>query len=214
MNKKHKILFLLLLFLICLPAVAAERIDFENPSYLFHLYYDNGRLLADRDFEFNYDVIPEEFVSETYNTRTPFKGEVVNLKNEIVSEFYFDPKRGDSEFVEGKIKIRAPYIPDGQKVTFFNSEGDQLLVIVVSESSFCNDDGVCNRDRGEDENTCPNDCVVGSIPPVSEEGLLGTMLVILIVSAAVLVGAGGWYTWRRWKKAKDIQEGQFTNEVG
>ena len=32
--------------------------------YLFHLYYDNGRLLADKDFEFKYDLIADQFVQQ------------------------------------------------------------------------------------------------------------------------------------------------------
>src|SRR3990167_4149903 len=51
----------------------------EDFVYLFHLYYDNGQLFADRDFQFKYDVVPETFISETLTTQFPYRGEVVNL---------------------------------------------------------------------------------------------------------------------------------------
>src|SRR3989344_8690633 len=129
-----------------------------DSSYLLFLYYDNGQLFANRDFEFKYDVIPETFVPETLNTQFPYKGEVVNLKGEVAETFQFDPKQGNPSFLKGTLSVRAPYLPDGQKVVFYNNQGDASLTIFVSDSSFCNDDGVCNADVGEDSKTCPNDC--------------------------------------------------------
>ena len=182
--------------------------------YLFHLYYDNDQIFADRDFEFKYDVIPEEFTQETYNTQFPFKGEIINLKNEVTAEFLFDPRRGDPDFLKGKISVKAPYVPDGQKVVFYDSQGRQLLTVFVSESSFCNDDGVCNFDRGENENTCPNDCKgVAATPPRSDEGFLSTNVMILITLVVAMLAAGGWYTWRKWRKVKYVQENEFTDKL-
>src|SRR3989344_3107775 len=73
-------------FVFLLPAWADIRIE-DSYVYNFHLYYDNGQLFADRDFEFKYDVIPEEFTPETFNTQFPFKGEIINLKNGVAAEF-------------------------------------------------------------------------------------------------------------------------------
>ena len=69
--------------------------------YLFHLYYDNGQLFADRDVQFKYDVLPEMFVSEILNTQFPYKGEVVNLKGEVAETFQFDPRKGNPKFLKG-----------------------------------------------------------------------------------------------------------------
>src|SRR3989344_4214622 len=192
-------------------------------SYLFHLYYDNDQLFADRDFEFKYDVIPEEFVPETYNTQFPFKGEIINFKNEVAAEFLFDPgsygnNPGEKRLlVKGKISVKAPYVPDGQKAVFYDSQGRTLLTVFVSESSFCNDDGVCNSERGEDNKTCSNDCkalpTVDSQQPTTEgKGLSGTVWALTILALA-FVGVGGWYAWRRWRKVKYIEESQFTNKL-
>ena len=197
--------------------MAAEKVDFDNPSYLFHLYYDNGQLLADRDFEFKYDVVPEEYKPGPITTQFPFRGEATNFLNQVVAAFQFDPRGGDPNFFKGKIAVKAPYVSDAQKVVFYDAQNKPLLTVFVSESSFCNDDGVCNSDRGEDEITCPNDCA-GAVPLPSqetEEGpVSGMTLIILGILAAAFAAVGGWYAWRRWKKTKYVQENQFTNKLG
>ncbi|OGN02625.1 MAG: hypothetical protein A2655_02790 [Candidatus Yanofskybacteria bacterium RIFCSPHIGHO2_01_FULL_43_42] len=200
-------------FVFLLPAWADIRIE-DSYVYNFHLYYDNGQLFADRDFEFKYDVIPEEFTPETFNTQFPFKGEIINLKNGVAAEFLFDPKRGNPDFLKGKISVKAPYAPDGQKAVFYDSQGKILLTVFVSESSFCNDDGTCNSDRGESEQTCPNDCrsAVPVPPPNLDKGFLSANVVILITLVIAILAAGGWYVWRRREKAKHIQENEFTDK--
>ncbi len=204
-NLKFKIfifLFPCFLFLVSISVLADEPGD-NNFVYIFHLYYDNGQLVADRDFEFTYDVVPEEFVPETVNTQFPFKGEIINLNNQVAETFQFDPRRGDPKFLKGKISVKAPYAPDGEKAVFYNYQGDALLTVFVSESSFCNDDGVCNVDNGEDENTCPTDCKgVTPLPPTTDNmgsgqgGMLMNLIYVLIIAGA---GLGGWYGWKWWK---------------
>lgn len=208
MLKKYIFTILILVIFFGLSATAAERIDFENPSYLFHLYYDNGQLFADRNFEFKYDVIPETFVQETLSTPFPYKGEVVNLKGEVAKTFQFDPRQGNPKFLKGTLSVKAPYVPDGQKVNFFDSQGNQLLSIFVSESSFCNDDGVCNPDVGEDAKTCPSDCKTATpVPKVSAEPPVGggasgmlKSIIYLIIGLGVV---GGWFGWKWWKSRQE-----------
>jgi hypothetical protein len=171
-----------------------------DSSYIFHLYYDNGQLVADRDAQFKYDVVPESFIPETLSTQFPFKGEIINLKGEIARTFQFDPRQGDPKFMKGTISVRAPYVPDAQKVVFYNSQNSQLLSIFVSDSSFCNDDGNCNPDVGEDHTTCPLDCTVATpVPTVSSGpstggGLLNGIIYLII---GLAMAGGFWYWWRK-----------------
>ncbi|MBI2062495.1 MAG: hypothetical protein HYT64_02300 [Candidatus Yanofskybacteria bacterium] len=182
----------------------------RNPldsSYLFYLYYDNGQLFADRDVQYKYDVIPEKFVPETLSTQFPYKGEVINLKGEVAETFQFDPRRGNPKFLKGKISVKASYMPDGQKVVLYNYQGDALLTIFVSESSFCNDDGVCNPDVGEDTKTCPSDCKISTPPPAggptittgTSSGGAGMIKVLIYLIIGLGVAGGGWYGWKWWK---------------
>jgi len=214
-NLKIKSLAILILIILSTfyfllsDSVFADEPGDDNSVYLFHLYYDNDRLFADRDFEFTYDVIPEKFVPETYNTQFPFRGEVINFRNEVSTEFLFDPRRGDPDFLEGKISVKAPYISDGQKAVFYDIQGRTLVTIFVSESSFCNDDGVCNFDRGENVTTCPNDCRGVVVPPTEQDdsGQSRMMLVyaiyVLIIAGVVL---GGWFGWRKYREINRNKE--------
>lgn len=206
MRTKFKQILVVTLFLALFNFVFAE--EDRNPSassYIFYLYYDNGQLVADRDFEFSYDVIPETFVPETVNTQFPYKGEIITFNNQVAGTFVFDPRRGNPSFLKGKISVKAPYVPDGEKAVFYDNQGNQLLTVFVSESSFCNDDGVCNVDNGEDENTCSADCKgVTPLPPIPEEpgggqGAVPMAFVYVLIIAGVVLG--GWFGWK-WYKSR------------
>lgn len=153
--------------------------------YLFHLYYDNGRLLADKDFEFKYDLIADQFVQPQLNTATPYRGEVVGVSGGIIGGFNFEP-----EVVEGKISVRGPHFSNAEKVNFYNDKGELLLTIQVSESSVCNEDGICNADIGESSQNCPSDCKVAPTKtPKTQPSLLGRIfsLTNLLGLAAVII---------------------------
>lgn len=186
--------------------VWADTAESQDFVYVFHLYYDVGQLVADRDAQFKYDVLPETFVPEVLDTQFPYKGEVINLKGEVASTFQFDPKQGNPNFLKGILLVKAPYFPDGQKVNFYNAQGSQLLSISVSESSFCNDDGVCNPDVGEDTKTCPSDCKTATpVPVVSNQPSAGWGSGVLKVIIYLIIGvviAGGWFGWKWWQKRK------------
>ena len=196
-------------FLLSSPVFAdvAQQQDFV---YLFHLYYDNGQLFADRDFQFKYDVLPETFVPETISTQFPYRGDVINLKGEVAKTFQFDPQQGNQKFLKGKLSVKGPYIPDAQKVNFYDGQGNQLLSVFVSDSSFCNDDGVCNSDVGEDSKTCPSDCKnLTSVPTVSTEPSMGNggggMLKGIIYLIIGLGIAGGFWWLRKQKTSQSVE---------
>lgn len=204
---KKVIILFLLSFLVGI-SVQADVVDNRVLfTYLFRLYYDNGQLFADRDFQFKYDIIAEEFVPETINTGFPYKGEVVNLSNKVAATFLFDPRQGNPKFLKGKISVKAPYFPDGQKVNFYDGQGNQLLSIFVSESSFCNDDGVCNPDVGEDSKTCPSDCKIATPVPTTSagpsmgNGKTGLVWGLIYIIIGVGLAGGLWYFF---KKRKDL----------
>ena len=188
-------------FVLANLAFAEGDRDPLSSSYLLHLYYDSGKLVPDRDYQFKYEVIPEKFVPETVKSSYPYKGEVVNLQDKVVSTFQFDSWVGLPKFVKGKVSVKAPYAPDGKKVNFYDGQGNQLLSIFVSESSFCNDDGVCNSDTGEDYKTCPADCKplatavpTPSVEPSTGGGENGVLkgLIYLIIGLAVIGGLWYW----------------------
>ena len=157
--------------------------------YLFHLYYDNGRLLADKDFEFKYDLIADQFVQPQLDTDKPFKGEVIGISGSIIGNFKFNPP-----VAKGKVSVKGPHFSNASKVNFYNDKDELLLTVEVSESSVCNEDGVCNSETGEDDQNCSSDCKITpttTITPKPQPSLLGkifslTNLLGLIVAAILI----------------------------
>ncbi len=160
----------------------------NNFVYLFHLYYDSGKLVADRDVKFKYDIIAEPYVVPVLKTSNPYYGQILNIKNKILATFKFDPS-----IVKGRLSVKGPYFADASRADFYNNSNQLLLTIDVSGSSFCNDDGVCNSDVGENMDNCPNDCKLKPPPvsvtpvPVATGGGSNMKLILIIIAVVILI---------------------------
>ncbi|MFH1230126.1 MAG: hypothetical protein V1709_01375, partial [Planctomycetota bacterium] len=129
-------------------------------------------------------------------------GEIVNIVGEIAGRFEFDPKQGDVNFTKGKISVNAPYVADGQKAVFYDNQNQPVLTIPVSDSSFCNDDGICNADRGEDSLNCPKDCKQSLATPLptstsSTGGSNGLWSGVLYTLGGLILAGLGWWLFKR-----------------
>lgn len=195
--KKAKILAIAVLLVILFHgqnqlSAADETLPWSSQfySYRFHLYYDNGQLFANRDFNFKYDIISDDFIPEIISTTHPFRGEIVSGKEEVLSSFRFDPQKGNPVFKKGGIAVDGPYFANAAKVNFYNDKNQLLLTLDLSGSSFCNDDGACNSDVGENYQNCPNDCPRPSPSPAYQPpapSVWQNMLIPILMAAAVLV---------------------------
>lgn len=166
--------------------------------YVFHLFKNKaGQLVADRDFKFVYDVIPGAF-SQPSVGQFPYRGEVFSFNGQAVGQFQFDA-------VTGKISVQAPYVADAQRVVFYDSQNQPVLTIPVSDSSYCNDNGICESDQGEDYQNCSNDCKSAVLPSApatpSDTGGSGSSGIlsgiIYTVIGLVLLGGGWWFLKKR-----------------
>ncbi len=192
-------------FAVTKPAPDA---DLSSISYVFYLYYNNGELLADRDYQIKFDLINEKFVLVSPQPGM-YRLAIYNYKGDVMQNISFDPRKGDPNFTQGKLQVKAPYVSDGQKASFFDDQGRPLVTIFVAEASICNDDGQCNAAAGETQTTCALDCSVAGTPrvsatpaPVFDEGPDMTMILIYVVGGVgVLVGA--WFGWKWWKKKQE-----------
>lgn len=186
--KKFLLIIILLAVSLAYSATADTATNKQaNPFvYLFHLYYDNGQLFADRDVEFKYDLIAEPYAPLAVNQAAAYKGEVVNLLGKVEGAFSFNPA-----LTKGKILVKGPYFSDADKVNFYNPQGKLLLTIPVGDSSVCNDNGRCESDVGEDFYNCPNDCKLKpapsgapGLPPAG--GLTGGKIALIVIMILII----------------------------
>lgn len=63
---------------------------------------------------------------------------------------------GCYELIDGDIKIRVPYFPNGKYVDFYNADSQKILSVDISSVAICNENSVC--ENSENINTCPSDC--------------------------------------------------------
>jgi|SRR3989344_4074557 len=202
---KNVLKIIVLLFLIFpLYSFAYHGEEILPASYVFHLYFDNGQLSADRDFQLKYDVSTDPYTQPVLVTSFPYRGEVINFVGETAAQFTFDPRNGDANFNRGKVSVKAPYVSDAQRVVFYNPQNQAVLTIPVDASSFCNDDGICNADMGEDYGSCPRDCKSASLPaisttpaPQSGAGTSALTLGILYLLVGLVLLAGLWWLFKR-----------------
>lgn len=201
-----KIFFTVSAFIFLAQGALAQS-DFSPShfSYIFHLYYDNGRLSADKDVGFKYDIIATQYIP----SQGPYKGEIINFAGAKAATFEFDPTGGNQNFKAGKIKIPAPYTANAKEVSFYNNQGARVLTIDLSASSYCNDNKVCDEDRGENFRACPNDCEAIDLPaatttpdPNQDEQAGRPLIPILVVVGLVLSVIIVFY--RYWIKKKSI----------
>lgn len=197
-----KVLLTLILFAISLLVHAQASPD--NYSYLFHLYYDSGKLYVDRDVKFKYDVIPEQFVPDNSVSAT-YTGKIIGVKDNFLATFKF----AKPNFEKGTLVVKGPYFADAKSAEFYDDKNQKLVTIDVSGSSFCNDDSICNADVGEDSNNCPSDCKQVSLPtetpspsisplPAATDSTSKIGLILYALGIVVLILVG-FYMWTKFR---------------
>ncbi len=194
-----KIILTILIGLAWMPFLASADIytDAHDFVYTFYLRYDNGKLSVDKSAKHPYDLIADTFEQPEVG-ENPFHVQVFGVNGDKIAEALF--KIPTSSMPRGPVIVRAPYFANAGKVVFLNSKGVQLLTVSVAESSFCNDDKVCNADVGEDWKNCRNDCVQPAVtlpsaspsatPVPQEQGSNFMQIVVLAVFAIIGVVVG------------------------
>ena len=201
--KKILLIFFIFIFLPFLTLAEGElERGISNAVYTFHLYYDNGRLLANRDFKFAYDIIPEKFIPEV----GPYEGEVVNFSNQTVATFKFDPQKGNPDFKKGAVEVKGPYAPDAAKIDFYDNQRQKTFTLSVASSAICNNDSLCDAGAGETSLNCPSDCQVApsvspeiNFPPVERDffGFFSNPTFYIILGIIILVAVLVWMLIKR-----------------
>lgn len=206
MNKKLFTIALLLVVPVFVSALTkpSPDADLESYSYIFYVFYDKGQLFADRDYEIKFDIINQKFAQSSPGSGD-YKLEIINFKSEVIQTVTFDPKGGNPVLTSGKVQVKAPYVADGQRAVFYDTQNRQLVTIFIQGGSLCNDDGLCDAGAGENDKTCINDCKkttprATTTPPVIPDEGFDTITIIIYAVGGLGVAILAWFGWKWWKK--------------
>ncbi len=161
-----KIFTLLLIFTFLTPVFASANVDDDIWIYVFKLEYVQGILSPEKGPSIAYDLIPTAYEEKVPASSGDYYGIVLTSKGKEDARFGFNkPTTQNVSSGKSLLSVRAPYFANADHVSFYGHDGKHLFDISVKGSSFCNDNGSCNADAGENYLNCPNDCPPP--PPVS-----------------------------------------------
>ncbi len=164
---------LLLTPLSFLGAMTASPI--EEWHVVYHLKYRNGTLISDTSSGMAYTPImyTPESLGQTDPKDSDFYATTLSGSGTEIERFGFDiPSVYSPALGESLFDVTGKYFAYADRIVFFKKGGVELFRISLKESSFCNENKVCNADAGEDHLNCPMDCPAPEpvVPPEKEPG--------------------------------------------
>lgn len=134
-------------------------VDSEYWSYQFHLEYSKGVLQVEKGVDYPYSPIPIEYHQQYDPAQSDFYGVIINIKNKEDARFGFmTPTTTTVALGKSLLSVWAPKYADADHVSFYSKTNKHLFDISVRDSSFCNDNNICDENIGESGLNCPNDC--------------------------------------------------------
>lgn len=141
-------------------------------SYVFYLKYNQNTetLSQDPSLKFPYNIIVEEFVPDVSAQNAPFSLSVISRHGVTLAQASFDPvgllKNTPTSNRKDSIIVKAPYSANAGSVIFYRNK-ENLFAISVLQSSFCNEDSICNAAIGESKFNCAIDCDQNYVQPAT-----------------------------------------------
>ena len=183
-----------------------EPIQDRDLFYNLYLYYDNGNIVADRDHAISYDISEGSLSSNSDGGDNPYRIDVVSIRNVVLGSLDFSPTQLLSDQQKGKIVVRAPYFANAKEVAIYNNVTQLVIKIPVIESSFCNEDNICDIDVGENYKNCLNDCKESVTPaptptptpvPADNKSSFGEAFLYIFGGLAIV---GAWLGFKWWQR--------------
>lgn len=158
-------IYSILILTIFIPALA------DAKSYQISLFYDrsSNEIRLDRFISEPVQLVDtEDSISFDERANLPIDN---NFQVSLEAYQYAFPQTLVYPYTEGSFVINVDYFPHVKSINIKIQNGN-ILNIDVSGTSTCNQNFVCEYEKGEDTNTCIHDCVpqnIGGSVTFSEE---------------------------------------------
>lgn len=156
-----KFIYSILILTIFIPALANAK------SYQISLFYDKAKneIRLDRFVSNPVQLVDtEDSISFDERANLPIDN---NFQVSLEAYQYAFPQTLVYTYKEGAFVINVDYFPHVKELKIKNSKSNTLS-IDVSGTSICNQNNICEYEKGENTNTCISDCI-GDNVQFSEE---------------------------------------------
>lgn len=146
----------ILILTIFIPALANAK------SYQISLFYDknSNEIRLDKFVSNPVQLVDtEDIISFDERANLPIDN---NFQVSLEAYKYAFPQTLVYPYKEGAFVINVDYFPHVKEIKIKNNTSNTLS-IDVSRTSTCNQNNVCEYEKGEEENTCISDCIGDSV---------------------------------------------------
>lgn len=147
-----KFIYPILLITIFIPSLA------NTKSYQISLFYDKNadEIRLDRFVSEPVQLVDtEDTITFDERAELPVNN---NFQVNLEAYQYTFPQTLVYPYTEGAFVINVDYFPHVKAINI-KSQNGKVLNIDVSKDSTCNQNFVCEYEKGEDSNTCISDCI-------------------------------------------------------
>ena len=151
-----KLIYPILILTIFIPFLANAK------SYQISLFYDksSNEIRLDRFVAEPVQLVDtEDSISFDERANLPIDN---NFQVSLEAYQYAFPQTLVYPYTEGAFVINVDYFPHVKEIKIKNQNGKNITVD-VSQNSTCNQNNICEYEKGEDTNTCIHDCIAQNI---------------------------------------------------
>lgn len=160
-----------------------------------NLYYDNGNLFWNKNSSVHTEYFDSLNFLETNSGN--YTGKIFSFDNQLLKSFKIIIQPGRTVLGQGfipqktgEVSIDAPYYPSAALIKIEDNSGNVKLTADISSFAQCNQNDICEPGKGENLNTCDNDCKpAGDNSTPAKSNTSGNFIkyLVYIISGLVLI---------------------------
>ena len=208
------------LFIYNTNLVLGQQDNSSEKFILIHLFFNAGNLVTDRDFAVPYEIISSSDLEklsfeedEENEAKDIYRGEIISFQDKTLSTFEFSPSKNRvdrsisaSSFNIGKVSLITAYYPQAKEINFYEpSTSNKIISVSVEREALCNENKICESERGESGFTCPSDCISSPTPIPDSQASSGSNVgkwvgIVLYIVGGIVLAVIAWFLYKSRQK--------------